>query len=112
MSFATLQEAWGVPTFGVEEIKPEMKRPEVQREVLDRAEASQRSMLFVTSYLREVYEKHGVAGVMGLMDESVVKELRIAALMSFDWLDANTLLFLFMCVCGLWLLIDIFRRRG
>ena len=112
MSFATLQEAWGVPTFGVEEIKPDMKRPEVQSEMLERGEASNRSMLFVTNYLREVYERHGVAGVMGMMDEHVVKEIRMHALMSFDWLDTNTLLFLFMCLCGLWLLMDILRRRG
>lgn len=111
MSFATLQEAWGVPTFGVEEIKPELKQSEVQSEMLERTEASQRSMLFVTNYLREVHEKHGVAGIMGLMDAHVAKELRLHALLSFDWLNTNALLFLFMCMCGLWLLMDIFRRR-
>ena len=112
MSFATLQEAWGVPTFGVNPIEPEAKNKEVQREVLDRTEASQRSMSFVTNYLREVYSKHGVTGIMGLLDEKVVKELRMNALMSFDWLDANTLLFGFMCLCGLWLLIDMFRHKS
>lgn len=111
MSFATLQEAWGVPTFGVEEIKPEMKRPEVQSEVLDRAEASQRSSAFVTSYLRDTYDKHGVAGLMGLMDERMVQELRMNALMSFDWLDSHNLLFIFMCLCGVWLVMDILRRK-
>ena len=112
MSFATLQEAWGVSSFGVQEVKPEMKQPEVQREVLERAEASQRSMLFVTNYLRQVYSERGIAGIQGLLDEDVVKELRMAAFMSFEWVDANTLLFGFMCVCALWLLADVFRRRA
>lgn len=112
MSFATLQEAWGVPTFGVEEIKPEMKEVEVQQRVLDRTEASQRSHQFVTSYLRDVYEQHGVVGIMSLLDDRAVKELRMNALLSFDWLDANTLLALFVCVCALWLIMDMLRRRG
>lgn len=112
MSFATLQEAWGVPTFGVQEIKPEMKQVEVQQMVLDRTEASQRSHQFVASYLRDVYEQHGVAGIMGLMDDRVVKELRMNALLSFDWLDSTTMLAVFMCVCGLWLIMDMLRRRG
>ena len=112
MSFATLQEAWGVPTFGVEEIKPEMKDVEVQQRVLDRAEASQRSHLFVANYLRDVYDQHGISGVMSLLDANVVKELRMNALLSFDWLDANTLLTLFVCVCALWLIMDMLRRRG
>lgn len=111
MAFATLQEAWGVATFGVDELVQEYKKPEVQNMALERAEASQRSMLFVTNYLREVYEKHGVAGVMGLLDDQVVKELRMAAFLSFDWLDANSLLVLFMVLCGLWLVMDIFRRQ-
>lgn len=110
MSFATLQEAWGVPTFGVEEIKPEAKEPAVQNEVLERTEASQRSRAFVTTYLREVYTQHGLAGVMSLLDEDVVKELRKAALMSFDWVDTQSLLFIFMCVCALWLVVDILKR--
>lgn len=112
MSFATLQEAWGVSTFGLEEIQPEMKRPEVQSEVLERSEASQRSMHFVINYLRDVYNKHGIVGIMGLLDEHVVKELRMSALLSFDWLDTHTLLFCFMCLCGLWLVFDMFRRRA
>lgn len=111
MSFATLQEAWGVPTFGVEELKPEAKQPAMQLEVLDRVETTQRNVTFVSTYLREVYDRHGVAGVMGLLDDDVVRELRIAAFMSFDWLDANTLLFAFMCLCGFWLIMDILRRR-
>ncbi len=110
MSFATLQEAWGVATFGVVEEANELKDAKVQGEVLDRAEASQRSHLFVTQYLRDVHAKHGIAGIMGLLDEGVVKEMRMAALLSFDWLDANTLLFVFMCLCALWLLMDVLRR--
>lgn len=110
MSFATLQEAWGVPTFGVEEVKPEMKKPEVQSEVLERAEASQRAQLFVANYLREVQQRHGIAGLAALLDPQTVQELRMAALLSFDWLDANSLLFVFMCLCALWLLIDMFSR--
>lgn len=110
MSFATLQEAWGVSTFGVEEIKPQMKAPAVQRDVLDRAEASQRSLHFVTQYLREVYAQHGVAGITSLFDENMVNALRMEALFSFDWVDTNTMLMLFMCVCGLWLIMDILRR--
>lgn len=112
MSFATLQEAWGVPTFGVEEIKPEMKRPEVQSEVLERTEASHRSYLFVKNYLQEVYEQHGVVGIMGLLEPPVIKQLRMEALMSFDWLDTHTLLFIFMCLCATWLVMDMLRRRG
>lgn len=111
MSFATLQEAWGVPTFGVEEIKSEMKQPEVQAEVLERSEASQRSFFFVSNYLRDVYQKHGAAGIMSLLDPEVVKDLRMAALLSFDWLDTNTLLFLFMLICGLWLVFDMLGRH-
>lgn len=110
MSFATLQEAWGVDTFGVEEVRPDAKRPEVQQQVLERTEASQRSQLFVQTYLRDMYEKHGAAGIMGLLDEQVIKDLRMAALMSFDWLDTSTLLFAFMCLCALWLIADTFRR--
>lgn len=116
MSFATLQEAWGVPTFdesfASRPQQPDTKTRDVQDEVLDRAEASQRSMLFVTNYLREMYSKNGVAGVMGLMDEEVVKELRMHALLSFDWLDSHTLLLVFMCLCALWLVMDLLRRRS
>lgn len=110
MSFATLQEAWGVSTFGVEEVKPEMKNPVVQTDVLEKAEASQRSALFVTHFLRDVYEKHGAAGVMSFMDERMVHDLRMASLFSFDWVDTNSVLFIFMCLCGVWLVMDILRR--
>lgn len=111
MSFATLEEAWGVSTFGVEEVKPEMKKPEVQTEVLERAEASQRSAQFVAAYLREVYSRHGTAGILGLLDSEVARALRMDALLSLDWLDSSTLLFIFMCICALWLLMDLLRRR-
>ena len=110
MSFATLQEAWGVTTFGVEEVKPALKAEAVQREALDKTEASQRSMYFVAQYLRDVYAQHGVAGVMSLLDERVIKEIRMEALFSLDWIDTNTMLLLFMFVCGLWLIMDILRR--
>jgi hypothetical protein len=110
MSFATLQEAWGVSTFGIEDPTPDLKQPAVQQSVLEKAEASQRSALFVQNFLRDMYQKHGVAGIMGLMDEDVVKELRLAALWSFDWMDTTTLLFIFMCLCGLWLIADILRK--
>lgn len=108
MSFATLEEAWG-ESWGVQ--VSEAKSRQMQDEVLDRAEASQRSQAFVTNYLREMYDKYGVAGLMGLMDERMVSELRMSALMSFDWLDANTMLLIFMSMCGVWLLMDILRRR-
>ena len=113
MSYALISEVWGVPTFGVgvEEAKPEMKRVDVQTEVLEKAEASQRSHLFVTNYLREVHARHGIAGIMGLLDPPVVKELRMAALLSFEWLNSETLLFVFMCLCAIWLVIDVLRRR-
>lgn len=111
MSFATLQEAWGVPTFGVEESKPVAKQPAAQAEVLERTESSQRSLEFVTNYLRDVHQRHGIAGVMSLLDEQTVKDLRMAALLSFDWLDTNSMLFIFMCLCALWLLIDMLGRK-
>lgn len=110
MSFATLQEAWGVSTFGVQEMEPEAKQPRVQAEALERTEASQRSQAFVTNYLRETYDKRGVAGVMSLLDEEVLRELRTNALLSFEWLDTHTMLFVFMCLCALWLVLDVFRR--
>lgn len=109
MSFATLEEAWG-ESWGTLQVS-EAKSKQAQDEVLDRAEASQRSQAFVTNYLREMYERHGVAGLMGLMDDRMVSELRMAALLSFDWLDANTMLLIFMSLCGVWLLMDILRRR-
>lgn len=112
MSFATLQEAWGVQTFDAAVPVPEAKTQKAQDDALEKTEASQRSLLFVTNYIREVYGRYGVAGVMGLMDEEVVKELRTSALLSFDWLDANTMLVAFMCLCALWLVMDLFRRRG
>jgi hypothetical protein len=111
MSFATLEEAWGVPVFGVSEVKPEMKQKETQRRVLERAESAQRSYTFVTNYIRDVYENHGIAAVMGLMNRRIVSELRKEALWSFEWLDANSMLFVFSCLCVLYLLADIFRRR-
>ena len=110
MSFATLQEAWGVTTFGVEEIKPEKKAVVAQREVLDQAEASQRSVYFVTQFLRDVYDRHGVAGITSLLDDRIMSDIRMEAVLSFDWVDTNTLLMLFMCICGLWLIMDILRR--
>lgn len=110
MSFATLEEAWGVSTFGVEEIKPEHKDPQVQAAILDRTEASQRSFQFVTSYLREVYLKHGVAGILSLLDAQVVEELRWAMLATVDFLNGQTLMFAFMCICAVWLLIDAMKK--
>lgn len=111
MSFATLQEAWGVPTFGdAEPDKPVEKQPEVQSDVLERTEASQRSQLFVANYLREVYQRHGAAGVLSLLDEDAQRDVRMAALLSFDWVDTNSLLFIFMCLCAVWLVMDLLRR--
>lgn len=112
MSFATLQEAWGVPTFGAAEPddRAAEKQPEVQSDALERTEASQRSQLFVVNYLREVFQRHGAPGVMSLLDEDAQREVRMAALLSFDWVDTNSLLFLFMCLCGVWLLMDLLRR--
>lgn len=111
MSFATLQEAWGVPTFGTAEPdKPAEKKQEVQSEVLERTEASQRGQLFVVNYLREVFQRHGAPGVLSLLDEDAQRELRMAALLSFDWVDTNSLLFIFMCLCAVWLVMDLLRR--
>lgn len=111
MSFATLQEAWGVPSFGTPEPdKPEEKQPQVQSEVLERTEASQRSHLFAVNYLREVFQRHGAPGVLSLMDEDMQREVRMAALLSFDWVDTNSLLFIFMCLCAIWLVMDLLRR--
>jgi hypothetical protein len=112
MSFATLEEAWGVPTFGIQEVTPEHKQRATQDEVLDRAEASQRAYLFVNNYLKDVYERHGATGVLGLMDAPVARDVRLAALMSFDFMDTTVLFFVFMCLCGLWLLADMFGRRA
>jgi hypothetical protein len=111
MSFATLQEAWGVATFGVEEVKPVNKQPVVQRKALEQAEGAQRANSFVTQYLQDVYKQHGIAAVLSLMDARMMHDLRIDALLSFDWLDSNSLMFLFMCVCGLWLVADLLRKR-
>lgn len=111
MSFATLQEAWGVSTFGVEEIKPEHKDPQVQAAILDRTEAAQRSYLFVTSYLREVYRQHGAAGILSLLDEQVAEELRWALLASFDFLNGQNLVVAFLCICALWLLFDALKKK-
>lgn len=130
MSFATLQEAWGVATFGelVEASPTEppkqarqagqsaLATPQPEEAVADdnageRSEASQRSFLFCTNYLREVYQKHGSAGLAGLMDEDMMRQLRLECLLSFDWVDTNALLFIFMCICALWLLADVLGRR-
>ena len=114
MSFATLQEAWCVATFGDVDMKQATRSniPDVKAsEVLERGEAARRSMYFVTNYLKDVYEQHGVAGIMSLLDERAIRDLRMAAIFSFDWLDANVMLFIFMCLCGMWLAMDILRRR-
>lgn len=110
MSFATLQEAWGVPTFGYVEEEPIVRKTDVQSEVLERTEASQRSLFFVKNYLRDVYNNHGVAGITSLMDEDMTTALHKAAFFSFDWLDANSALFIFACLCAFWLLMDIARK--
>jgi hypothetical protein len=119
MSFATLEEAWGVSHFedaaaaGGPPPPPAASSAAMDElRALERMEASQRSQLFVTNYLRDAYERHGVAGIMGLLDERAVRDLRMAAIMSFDWLDANVLLFVFMCLCGVWLAMDVLRRGG
>lgn len=110
MSFATIEEAWGVPTFGVEEIKPEHKKPEVQAAMLDRAESAQRSYLLVTSYLREVHRQHGAAGILSLLDEEAAEDLRWTLLTTFDFLNGRTLLGAFLCVCAIWLLLDALKK--
>ena len=110
MSFATIEEAWGVSTFGVEEIKPEYKEPEVQPAILDRTESAQRSHLFVTSYLREVYRQYGVTGVLSLLDEEVANDMRWSLLTTFDVLDPKNLLYAFLCICALWLLLDALKK--
>lgn len=110
ISFATLQEAWGVPNFGVQPVAPEAKKPEVQRDVLEKAESSQKSWLFVTNYIRQLHAERGAAAVMGLMDPKLVREVRMQTLISFEWLDAEAMLLGFLFVCALWLLGDALRR--
>lgn len=112
MAFATLQEAWGVQAFGttLEEPVNKNKEPEVQRETLERAEASQRNWLFANEYIRQVYQHKGAAGVLGLMDAEIVKSVQTNALLSFEWLDSDAMLLGFLFVCALWLLSDAFRK--
>ena len=110
MSFATLQEAWGVPSFGVQPVVPEASKPEVQREVLEKSDASQKSWLFVASYIRKLYSERGAAAVMGLMDPKLAQEVRMQTLTSFEWLDAEAMMIAFLCVCALWLLGDALGR--
>ena len=110
MSFATLQEAWGVPAFGVQPVEPEAKKPETQRDVLEKSESSHKSWLFVTNYIRQMHAERGAAAVLGLMDPKLVREMRMQTIMSFEWLDAEAMLMGFLFVCALWLMGDALRR--
>ena len=104
MSFATLQEAWGVPSFVAEPMVPEERKPEVQRAVLEKMDASQKSWLFVTNYIRKLHSERGAAAVVGLMDPKLAQDVRVLTLTSFEWLDAEAMMIAFLCVCALWLL--------
>lgn len=111
-TFATLQEAWGVTTFGsqAKEAAAAPDRRREEREALDRTEAAKREMLFVSTYIRRLYRQRGVAAVLGLMDPEVVRAVRTEALLSLEWLNSEALLFGFLVACALWLLADLLRR--
>lgn len=125
-TFATLQEAWGVSTFGepggsgaagesgaaASPADSPAKRADAARDVLDRTEGATRELLFVTTYIRRLYKERGVSAVLGLMDPEVLRAVRTEALLSFEWLNADALLFGFLVVCALWLLADVLRRPG
>lgn len=137
MTFATLQEAWGTTDLATpaldrsdtvgdmvpyrrqkdrghdpQDTEPEpYKDPYYQRDVLETTEASQRNLAFVVGFIRNVYETKGAAGILALMDSRMANAVRMHALLSFEWLDADALLFGFLCACTLWLLGGVFRGR-
>ena len=111
MSFASLQEAWGVSTFGgVEPVEPPAKQPQVQKPVLEQTQSAQTDFTFVTNYIRSVYKQQGAAGVLGLMDPECSKAIRRDSVLSFDWVDADALLLGFLFVCALWLIGDAVKK--
>jgi len=118
MTFATLQEAWGVPAFvgtdtsaAAPEVKPNPKSPTVQQNVLEQTQTAQNNLLFVTAYMRQVYKQGGAAAVLGLMDADIAKAVRSQSLLTFDWLDADALLLGFLFACALWLFGDALKRK-
>ena len=125
MTFATLQEAWGVPAFVAADsapvsppatptdagAKPNPKSPAMQRSVLEQTQTAQNNLLYVTAYIRQAYKQQGAAGVLGLMDADIAKAVRSQSLLTFDWLDADALLLGFLFACALWLCGDALKRK-
>lgn len=115
MTFATIEEAWGVtslssgpnlpPSVPADPTPKPTRNPYASPEVY-RTEPSARERQHVRTFIDQTYDKHGIAGVLALLNRRILNDLRVQSFTNPAWMSLEQLLILFLGVFGIVVLLD------
>lgn len=71
-----------------------------------RTEPSARQRQHVRSFLDETYDKHGIAGVLSLMNRRVLNDLRVQSFANPAWMSLDQLLVVLLGLFAIIVLLD------
>lgn len=119
MSFATIQEAWGVTslnsspalsprTVPADPTPRPTRDPYAPSEVYEH-EPSARERAFVRDFIDRTFDNHGLTGVMALLNRKILNEVRSVSLVSPQWMSMNQLLVVLLALFVVVVLLDILR---
>lgn len=119
MTFATIEEAWGVTTLNSSpslsprtvpaDPTPRPKRdPNAPAEVYEH-QSSARERAYVRDFIDRTYTDHGIAGVMALLSRRVLTDVRTVSFVGPQWMSMNQLLGVLLALFVIVVLLDILR---
>ena len=121
MSYASIEEAWGVTTFssGTTLTTPvttpqdptpvPAKDPWKVEDAVSKQESSIRKQQYVRAYIDEVYERKGLMGVLGLVNRRIMNDLRAATFMNPSWMKMDQVLTVLLGLFALVVVLDIIK---
>ena len=118
MSFATIEEAWGVsslssgsalpPTVPVDQTPKPVKDPWVPTEVSNK-QPTARDHHYVRNFIDMTYQSRGISGVLSLLNRQVMNDLRMTSFLNPSWLSMNQLLGVLLVLFAMVVLLDVLK---